>query len=171
MRSASTREIKSPAVTPKRTVGTLPAAHKKVSSVVGQGEKTREASFPSEALHGEDERSSHHVTTVDDCHQAENCAVTVAVRVRPFSGREMNEKAAQVVFMNGQETIVQYPDSKQNHSFLYDFSFSSFEKTDLNYASQEKVYEKLAAPLLDWSLLGYNTCLFAYGQTGSGKSY
>ncbi|XP_077133872.1 kinesin-like protein KIF14 isoform X2 [Ranitomeya variabilis] len=171
MRSASTREIKSPAVTPKRTVGTLPAAHKKVCSMVGQGEKTLEASFPSEALHGEVERSSHQAATVDDCHQAENCAVTVAVRVRPFSGREVNEKAAQVVFMNGQETIIQYPDSKQNHSFLYDFSFSSFEKSDPSYASQKKVYEKLAAPLLDWSLLGYNTCLFAYGQTGSGKSY
>ncbi|XP_073427852.1 kinesin-like protein KIF14 isoform X2 [Dendrobates tinctorius] len=171
MRSASTREIKSPAVTPKRPAGTLPAAHKKVSSMVGQGEKTREASFPCEALPTKDDSSSHHATTVDDCHQAENCAVTVAVRVRPFSGREVNEKAAQVVFMNGQETIIQYPDSKQNHSFLYDFSFSSFEKSDPNYASQEKVYEKLAAPLLDWSLLGYNTCLFAYGQTGSGKSY
>ncbi|KAM4022911.1 kinesin-like protein KIF14 [Anomaloglossus baeobatrachus] len=171
MRSASTREIKSPAITPKRVVGTLPAVHKKVASMVAQAEKTREASCPSEALHGIDENSSHHATTVDDCHKTENCAVTVAVRVRPFSTREVNEKAAQVVFMNGQETNIQYPDSKQNHSFLYDFSFSSFQKSDPNYASQKKVYEKLAAPLLDWSLLGYNTCLFAYGQTGSGKSY
>ncbi|XP_069825100.1 kinesin-like protein KIF14 isoform X2 [Dendropsophus ebraccatus] len=166
MRSASTREIKSPVVTPKRPVGTLPEAYRKASSLVGQADKSRESGNPAE-----DETSSYHVTNMDDSHKAQNCAVTVAVRVRPFSAREMNEEAARVVFMNGQETVVQHPDSRQNHTFLYDFSFSSFAKSDPNYASQEKVYEKLAAPLLDWSLLGYNTCLFAYGQTGSGKSY
>ncbi|XP_075689507.1 kinesin-like protein KIF14 [Rhinoderma darwinii] len=170
MRSASTREIKSPAVTPKRPA--LPAVNRKIPCMVGQTEKTRELSFPSEVLEEKVEASSRHVaTSMDDCHKAENCAVTVAVRVRPFSTREMNENATQVVFMNGHETIVQHLDSKQNHSFIYDFSFSSFEKSDPNYASQEKVYEKLAAPLLEWSILGYNTCLFAYGQTGSGKSY
>ncbi|KAM3915389.1 kinesin-like protein KIF14 [Leptodactylus fuscus] len=168
IRSASVREIKSPAVTPKRPVGTLPSAHRTVYSVVG--EKIQESSLSSEALREKIE-TSQQPSTVEDCQTAENCAVTVAVRVRPFSTREINENATRVVFMNGQETIVQHPDARQNHSFLYDFSFSSFEKSDPSYASQEKVYEKLAAPLLEWSLLGYNTCLFAYGQTGSGKSY
>ncbi|XP_056379458.1 kinesin-like protein KIF14 [Hyla sarda] len=171
MRSLSTREVKSPTVTPKRPVGTLPAAHKKVTSMIGQIEKTLDLSFPSQALSEKDETGSHHASNMDNSHKVENCAVTVAVRVRPFSAREMNEDATRVVFMTGQETVVQHPDFKQNHSFLYDFSFSSFAKSDPNYANQEKVYEKLAAPLLEWSLLGYNTCLFAYGQTGSGKSY
>ncbi|KAG8556095.1 hypothetical protein GDO81_017920 [Engystomops pustulosus] len=171
MRSASTRETKSPAVTPRRPVGTLPAGHRMVYSMVGQTEKPRESTLPSRAVNVKDETSSHHPATVDDCQKLETSAVTVAVRVRPFSTREINEKATQVVFMNGQETIVQLPDSRQNQNFLYDFSFSSFEKYNPSYASQEKVYEKLAAPLLEWSLLGYNTCLFAYGQTGSGKSY
>ncbi|KAG9483318.1 hypothetical protein GDO78_009312 [Eleutherodactylus coqui] len=170
VRSASTREVRSPAVTPKRPVGALPAVHRKLSSVIGLTEKTRELGFLSEVLQEQNETTSP-PTTVDDCHEAENCAVTVAVRVRPFSTRETNENATQVVFMNGQETIVHHPDSKQNRKFFYDFSFSSFKKTEPNYASQEKVYEKLAAPLLDRALLGYNTCLFAYGQTGSGKSY
>ncbi|XP_016285513.2 kinesin-like protein KIF14 [Monodelphis domestica] len=103
--------------------------------------------------------------------KVENSQVTVAVRVRPFSSREKTEKASQVVFMNGQETTVQYPDMKQIYNFIYDFSFWSFDKSHSNYASQMTVYETLAVPLLESAFEGYNTCLFAYGQTGSGKSY
>ncbi|XP_066547887.1 kinesin-like protein KIF14 [Amia ocellicauda] len=101
----------------------------------------------------------------------ESSAVTVAVRVRPFSNREKTENAHRVVFMENQETIVQHPDSKHRHSFIYDFSFFSFDETDPDFASQNTVYEKLALPLLERAFEGYNTCLFAYGQTGSGKSY
>ncbi|XP_029474242.1 kinesin-like protein KIF14 [Rhinatrema bivittatum] len=106
-----------------------------------------------------------------DPSKAENSAVIVAVRVRPFSSREKSEHAYQVVFMSGQETIVQHPETKQAHNFVYDFSFWSFDKPHSNYASQEMVYKKLAVPLLERAFEGYNTCLFAYGQTGSGKSY
>ncbi|XP_028919920.1 kinesin-like protein KIF14 isoform X2 [Ornithorhynchus anatinus] len=103
--------------------------------------------------------------------KVENSKVTVAARVRPFSNREKTEKASQVVFMNGQETTVQHPDMKQIYSFIYDFSFWSFDECHPNYASQMKIYEQLAVPLLERAFEGYNTCLFAYGQTGSGKSY
>ncbi|XP_039985458.1 kinesin-like protein KIF14 [Xiphias gladius] len=106
-----------------------------------------------------------------DSLKMENSAVTVAVRVRPFSAREKAEKALQVVFMNGQETFVQHPESKQSYSFTYDFSFCSVEESDPTFASQQTVYEKLAKPLLLRAFEGFNTCLFAYGQTGTGKSY
>uniref|UniRef100_A0A3B3DVN8 Kinesin-like protein KIF14 n=1 Tax=Oryzias melastigma TaxID=30732 RepID=A0A3B3DVN8_ORYME len=101
----------------------------------------------------------------------ENSAVTVAVRLRPFSAREKAEKALQVIFTSGQDTLVQHPDSKQNYSFTYDFSFCSVDDDDPAFASQQTVYEKLAKPLLLRAFEGFNTCLFAYGQTGSGKSY
>ncbi|XP_030583286.1 kinesin-like protein KIF14 isoform X2 [Archocentrus centrarchus] len=101
----------------------------------------------------------------------ENSAVTVAVRVRPFSAREKAEKSLQVIFMNGQETVVQHPDSKQSYSFTYDFSFCSVDADDPTFACQQTVYETLAKPLLLRAFEGFNTCLFAYGQTGSGKSY
>ncbi|TRZ02867.1 hypothetical protein DNTS_026732 [Danionella cerebrum] len=101
----------------------------------------------------------------------ENSAVTVAVRVRPFSLREKNEKARQVIFMENQETLVQHPDSKQNYTFTFDFSFCSIDELDGRFASQKLVYETLARPLLERAFEGFNTCLFAYGQTGSGKSY
>ncbi|XP_034560171.1 kinesin-like protein KIF14 isoform X2 [Notolabrus celidotus] len=106
-----------------------------------------------------------------DLSKMENSAVTVAVRVRPFSVRERTEKALQVIFMNGQETVVQHPDSKQSYSFNYDFSFCSVDECDPAFASQQTVYETLAKPLLLRAFEGFNTCLFAYGQTGSGKSY
>ncbi|XP_077082754.1 kinesin-like protein KIF14 isoform X1 [Siphateles boraxobius] len=101
----------------------------------------------------------------------ENSTVTVAVRVRPFSSREKNEKARQVIFMDSQETVVQHPDTKQNYPFSFDFSFCSINESDASFASQQMVYEKLARPLLERAFEGFNACLFAYGQTGSGKSY
>ncbi|XP_042367975.1 kinesin-like protein KIF14 [Plectropomus leopardus] len=106
-----------------------------------------------------------------DSFKMENSAVTVAVRVRPFNAREKAEKALQVIFMNGQETSVQHPDSKQSYTFTYDFSFCSVDECDPTFASQQTVYETLAKPLLLRAFEGFNTCLFAYGQTGSGKSY
>lgn len=88
-----------------------------------------------------------------------------------INNREKAEKALQVIFMNGQETAVKHPDSKQSYTFNYDFSFCSVDECDPAFASQQTVYETLAKPLLLRALEGFNTCLFAYGQTGSGKSY
>nr|XP_005997779.2 PREDICTED: kinesin-like protein KIF14 isoform X2 [Latimeria chalumnae] len=101
----------------------------------------------------------------------ENSAVMVAVRARPFSSREKSENAFQVVFMDGQDTIVQHPETKQTFNFMYDFSFWSSNQTHPDFASQEMVYDKVALPLLERAFEGFNTCLFTYGQTGSGKSY
>lgn len=83
----------------------------------------------------------------------------------------MNESARQVIFMKNHETVVQHPDTKQMYTFSFDFSFYSADEMDLNFASQQTIYEKLARPLLERAFEGFNTCLFAYGQTGSGKSY
>ncbi|XP_066503711.1 kinesin-like protein KIF14 [Hoplias malabaricus] len=101
----------------------------------------------------------------------ENSAVTVAVRLRPFSQREKDEKSRQVIFMKNQETVVQHPDTKQTYTFSFDFSFCSIDEVDPCFASQQNIYENLAKPLLERAFEGFNTCLFAYGQTGSGKSY
>ncbi|XP_006792143.1 kinesin-like protein KIF14 [Neolamprologus brichardi] len=83
-----------------------------------------------------------------DLLKMENSAVTVAVRVRPFSAREKAEKSSQVIFMNGQETVVQHPESRQSYSFTYDFSFCSVDASDSNFACQQTVYETLAKPLV-----------------------
>uniref|UniRef100_A0A670YC19 Kinesin-like protein KIF14 n=1 Tax=Pseudonaja textilis TaxID=8673 RepID=A0A670YC19_PSETE len=103
----------------------------------------------------------------DNPFKIENSKVTVAVRVRPFN---RSEESVQVVSMEGQETVVHHPSTKQIYSFTFDFSFWSVDKRP-NYASQEEIYQSLAMPLLETTFEGYNACLFAYGQTGSGKSY
>ncbi|ESO86353.1 hypothetical protein LOTGIDRAFT_167165 [Lottia gigantea] len=103
-------------------------------------------------------------------------SVTVAVRVRPFSQRELADPNVKcVVAMNGNETTVT-SESGTVHRFAYDFSFWSHStdtdtEQDEGFSGQESVYNQLAQPLLGKAFDGYNTCLFAYGQTGSGKSY
>ena len=38
-------------------------------------------------------------------------------------------------------------------------------------ASQRRVYEEAALPIVDGVLRGYNGTVLAYGQTGTGKTY
>lgn len=82
-----------------------------------------------------------------------------------------------VVEMNGQQTILQYPstldkiDRKHPKTFAFDHCFYSLDPTKQNYASQEFVFDSLGRDILENAFQGYNACIFAYGQTGSGKSY
>ncbi|XP_072940106.1 kinesin-like protein KIF13A isoform X5 [Epargyreus clarus] len=103
--------------------------------------------------------------------------IKVAVRVRPFNRRELELGTQCVVEMDGQQTILQYPQSthdkerKQPKTFAFDHCFYSLESTLPNFASQKTVFECLGRDILDNAFDGYNACIFAYGQTGSGKSY
>ncbi|XP_029939513.1 kinesin-like protein KIF14 [Salarias fasciatus] len=99
----------------------------------------------------------------------DSAAITVAVRVRPFNTREKNTQPA--IDITDQETIIRNPETKQSFSFNFDFAFSSTDEADPAFASQQTVYEKIARPLLQKALEGFNVCIFAYGHTGSGKSY
>ena len=54
------------------------------------------------------------------------------------------------------------PAAKHEFSFDHVFDESS---------SQEDVFQKVALPVVDQFLLGYNGTVFAYGQTSSGKTY
>lgn len=116
-------------------------------------------------------------------------SIKVAVRVRPFNGREKEAECSCCVSMSGQSTTLHKPatdnteniipsHNNQHHdsikdekkSFTFDHSYWSHRK-DNNYASQEKVYKDIGAEMLSHAIQGYNVCIFAYGQTGAGKSY
>ncbi|XP_069361242.1 kinesin-like protein KIF13A isoform X4 [Maniola hyperantus] len=103
--------------------------------------------------------------------------IKVAVRVRPFNRRELELGTQCVVEMEGQQTVLQYPQSghdkerKQPKTFAFDHCFFSLEPTLPHFASQKTVFECLGRDILDNAFEGYNACIFAYGQTGSGKSY
>ncbi|XP_054432470.1 kinesin-like protein KIF14 [Pteronotus mesoamericanus] len=134
--------------------------------VASQGDRSQEHTLPPQ-----EETVVRGSSTQRDPPRAESSQVTVAVRVRPFSKRERDEHASQVVFVDGEEIAVRHPDSRHVYSFAYDAVFWSFDEAHPRYAGQAAVYGTLAAPLLARALEGYNACLFAYGQTGSGKSY
>lgn len=124
-------------------------------------------------------------------------SIKVAVRVRPFNGREREAQCYCCVSMSGQSTTLHKlnsTDDKENKdankdtnapptgqdnkedttttkSFTFDHSYWSHRSEDSNYSSQEKVYNDIGAEMLEHAIQGYNVCIFAYGQTGSGKSY
>ncbi|TSW35252.1 Kinesin-like protein KIF14 [Bagarius yarrelli] len=165
--------------------GTIPGSAEKKFSVIGPNRSTISTTRKTTTLPsaGFNTKSKPHLSetrvSVEPASEIlsskelkmENSAVTVAVRVRPFSHREKTEKARQVIFMENHQTVVHHPDTKQTYTFSFDFSFYSADDTDPNFSSQQVIYTKLARPLLERAFEGFNTCLFAYGQTGSGKSY
>uniref|UniRef100_A0A8C5MK03 Kinesin-like protein n=1 Tax=Leptobrachium leishanense TaxID=445787 RepID=A0A8C5MK03_9ANUR len=46
-----------------------------------------------------------------------------------------------------------------------------FQQTFTQDAKQEEIFDRIAKPVADSVLSGYNATVFAYGQTGSGKTY
>ena len=110
-------------------------------------------------------------------------SVKVAVRVRPFSDRELGKNCQKcVIEMDGPKTIIQDPVTGQKRPFTFDYSFWSHDgyeeppsgsgplvaKTDehgnkSDYADQELVYQTLGKQVLDNAWEGYHCCLFAYG--------
>jgi GTPase SAR1 family protein len=99
-------------------------------------------------------------------------AVTVAVRCRPLSQKEIRENSTVVVSMEGQSTTIVDPLGKiKPLTFTYDNSFWSGDPSTPGFVSQEDVFNAIGKKLLDNTFQGYNGCIFAYGQTGSGKTY
>ena len=120
---------------------------------------------------------------------ADGESVRVAVRVRPFNGREKERNATCCVRMNDKSTTLINPENQQEKTFTFDYSYWSHDGertrddgynesagpgcgTDgATYADQMTVYQDLGQGVLNNAYEGFNSCLFAYGQTGAGKSY
>ncbi|VDL60812.1 unnamed protein product [Hymenolepis diminuta] len=101
-------------------------------------------------------------------------SITTAVRIRPFSASERRMKNSVQAVQCPQPGKVKCMkrdfgpiEFSVNHTF---WSFGDESIEEIN-ASQKEVYEKLALPLLEKAVAGYNTCLFAYGITSSGKTH
>jgi kinesin family member 1 len=97
--------------------------------------------------------------------------VKVAVRVRPFNGRETERGSKCIINMQENMTKIVNPANNETKSFTFDFSYWSHDPTHPNFASQKTVFNDLGITVLENAWAGYNVSLFAYGQTGSGKSY
>ncbi|XP_077585889.1 centromere-associated protein E [Stigmatopora nigra] len=97
---------------------------------------------------------------------AEESAVKVCVRVRPFIEREESDSSEPVeVFWEAKENIVrQLDDRTSTKSFAFDRVFTAEGTTN-------QLYQDIAKPLVVSTVEGYNGTIFAYGQTASGKTF
>lgn len=53
----------------------------------------------------------------------------------------------------------------------WDADTYEFDEVLTEFASQKRVYEVVARPVVESVLEGYNGTIMAYGQTGTGKTY
>ncbi|XP_055618876.1 kinesin-like protein Klp10A isoform X2 [Toxorhynchites rutilus septentrionalis] len=102
----------------------------------------------------------------------EDHQITVCVRKRPLSRKEVMRKELDVICVPTKDTlIVHEPKTKvdltkflENHNFRFDYAFD-------DSCSNELVYKYTAKPLVQTIFEGGMATCFAYGQTGSGKTH
>ncbi|KAG8073508.1 hypothetical protein GUJ93_ZPchr0006g42140 [Zizania palustris] len=95
------------------------------------------------------------------------CRVRVAVRLRPKNAHDLAHGADFDCCVELQPECKKLKLKKNNWScetYKFDEVFSE-------NASQKRVYEVVAKPVVESVLEGYNGTVMAYGQTGTGKTY
>ncbi|URD98824.1 Armadillo repeat-containing kinesin-like protein [Musa troglodytarum] len=93
--------------------------------------------------------------------------VRVAVRLRP---RNAEETIADADFA---DCVELQPELKRLKLRKNNWESETYEFDELltEFASQKRVYEVVAKPVVESVLEGYNGTVMAYGQTGTGKTY
>ncbi|GFP86470.1 armadillo repeat-containing kinesin-like protein 3 [Phtheirospermum japonicum] len=93
--------------------------------------------------------------------------VRVAVRLRPRNSEEMVADADFADCVELQPELKRLKLRKNN----WDSDTFEFDEVLTEFASQKRVYEVVAKPVVESVLEGYNGTVMAYGQTGTGKTY
>jgi len=101
-----------------------------------------------------------------------NHQITVCIRKRPLSNKEVKSKEIDVITIPSKDTIlVHEPKTKvdltkylENQNFRFDYAFDESAPNDL-------VYKYTAKSLVESIFEGGMATCFAYGQTGSGKTH
>ncbi|XP_028758825.1 kinesin-like protein KIN-UC isoform X2 [Neltuma alba] len=109
---------------------------------------------------------SNHTARLDDDEQ-DSQRVRVAVRLRPKNTDEILSDA------DFADHVELHPELKRLKLRKNNWSFESyrFDEVFTETASQKRVYEVVAKPVVESVLSGYNGTIMAYGQTGTGKTY
>ena len=68
-----------------------------------------------------------------------------------------------IITVENQEKLILDRQIEQK-AFTFDYV------ADIN-VSQQEIFTRIAQPVADSCLMGYNGSIFAYGQTGSGKTF
>lgn len=87
--------------------------------------------------------------------------ITVAIRVRPLSQKEIEKGAICSWKLPGPTSI---SDLSEDKLYVYDRVFSATTKT-------EEIFEELGEKIIWGVMEGFNGCMFCYGQTASGKTH
>ncbi|EYU32005.1 hypothetical protein ABFS82_02G152400 [Erythranthe guttata] len=93
--------------------------------------------------------------------------VRVAVRLRPRNAEEQVADADFADCVELQPELKRLKLRKNN----WDSDTFEFDEVLTEFASQKRVYEVVAKPVVESVLDGYNGTVMAYGQTGTGKTY
>ncbi|EXC17833.1 Armadillo repeat-containing kinesin-like protein 3 [Morus notabilis] len=93
--------------------------------------------------------------------------VRVAVRLRPRNSEELVADADFADCVELQSELKRLKLRKNN----WDSDTFEFDEVLTEFASQKRVYEVVAKPVVESVLEGYNGTVMAYGQTGTGKTY
>ncbi|XP_060666019.1 kinesin-like protein Klp59C [Drosophila nasuta] len=105
-------------------------------------------------------------------HLARVQQITVCVRKRPMSRRELQGKAVDIISVPNRDSLIVHElrhkvdltKFLEHHKFRFDYTFDE-------ECSNMLVYEHTARPLILTMFEGGNATCFAYGQTGSGKTH
>ncbi|XP_058083017.1 kinesin-like protein KIN-UA isoform X2 [Magnolia sinica] len=109
--------------------------------------------------------SSHFNTHNED--DADPGRVRVAVRLRPRNAEDLSSDADFADCVEVQPELNRLKLKKNNWSS----EAFKFDEVFTESASQKRVYEAVAKPVVESVLDGYNGTVMAYGQTGTGKTY
>ncbi|XP_012083555.1 kinesin-like protein KIN-UB isoform X2 [Jatropha curcas] len=93
--------------------------------------------------------------------------VRVAVRLRPRNAEELIADADFADCVELQPELKRLKLRKNN----WDADTYEFDEVLTEFASQKRVYEVVAKPVVESVLDGYNGTVMAYGQTGTGKTF
>lgn len=93
--------------------------------------------------------------------------VRVAVRLRPHNAEELVADADFADCVELQPEFKRLKLRKNN----WDSDTYEFDEVFTAFASQKRVYEVVAKPVVESVLDGYNGTVMAYGQTGTGKTH
>ncbi|KAI5655612.1 hypothetical protein M9H77_32799 [Catharanthus roseus] len=93
--------------------------------------------------------------------------VRVAVRLRPRNAEEAVSDADLPDCVELQPELKRLKLRRNN----WDTDTYEFDEVLTEFASQKRVYEAVAKPVVESVLEGYNGTVMAYGQTGTGKTY
>ncbi|KAK7824318.1 kinesin-like protein kin-ua [Quercus suber] len=94
--------------------------------------------------------------------------VRVAVRLRPRNAEELVADTDFADCVELQPEVLLMLKLRKNN---WDSDTYEFDKVLTEFASQKRVYEVVAKPVVEIVLDGYNGTVMAYGQTRTGKTF